>query len=77
MGAGNCYLPILNWATAACRGYLAKNWPVLSRYQFSDGCSCNAAKGIVTLSATQPFLVSSRNAGGALRDDTKNGCVAD
>ena len=28
------------------------------------------------LSATQPFLVSSRNAG-ALRDDTKNGCVAD
>ena len=26
-------------------------------------------------SATQPFLVSSRN--GALRDDTKNGCVAD
>ena len=32
-------------------------------------------------SATQPFLVSSRNApphwGGALRDDTKNGCVAD
>ena len=29
------------------------------------------------LSATQPFLVSSRNAGGPLRDDTKNGCVAD
>ena len=34
------------------------------------------------LSATQPFLKSSRNApphllGGALRDDTKNGCVAD
>ena len=30
-------------------------------------------------SATQPFLESSRNAlvGGALRDDTKNGCVAD
>ena len=33
-------------------------------------------------SATQPFLVLSRNApphkwGGALRDDTKNGCVAD
>ena len=33
-------------------------------------------------SATQPFLVSSRNApphkwGGALRDDSKNGCVAD
>ena len=33
-------------------------------------------------SATQPFLVSSRNApphqwGKALRDDTKNGCVAD
>ena len=32
-------------------------------------------------SATQPFFVSSRNApppqGGALRDDTKNGCVAD
>ena len=32
-------------------------------------------------SATQPFLASSRNApphswGGALRDDTKNGCVA-
>ena len=28
--------------------------------------------------ATQPFLVSSRNAPpGALRDDTKNGCVAD
>ena len=32
-------------------------------------------------SATKLFLVSSRNApphwGGALRDDTKNGCVAD
>ena len=30
-------------------------------------------------SATQPFLVSSRNVwwGGTLRDDTKNGCVAD
>ena len=28
------------------------------------------------LSATQPFLVSSRNAG-ALRDDAKNGCVAE
>ena len=31
--------------------------------------------------STQPFLESSRNApplwGGALRDDTKNGCVAD
>ena len=27
-------------------------------------------------SATQPFLVSSRN-GGTLRDDTKNGCVVD
>ena len=27
-------------------------------------------------SATQPFLVSSRNAP-PLRDDTKNGCVAD
>ena len=35
--------------------------------------------GYVCRSATQPFLVSSRNAppqwGGALRDDTKNGCV--
>ena len=34
----------------------------------------------VCQSATQPFLVSPRNApphwGGALRDDTKNGCVA-
>ena len=34
------------------------------------------------MSATQPFLVSSRNAssslwGGALGDDNKNGCVAD
>ena len=48
MGAGNCYLPVLNWAKAACRGYLAKNWPVSSQYQFSYGCSCNAAKGIVT-----------------------------
>ena len=48
MGAGNCYLPVLNWAKAACRGYLAKNWPVSSRYRFSYGCSCNAAKGIVT-----------------------------
>ena len=30
-------------------------------------------------SATQPFLVSSRNVllGGALRDDPKNGCVVD
>lgn len=48
MGAGTCYLPVLNWAKAACRGYLAKNWPVSSQYQFSYGCSCNAAKGIVT-----------------------------
>ena len=35
----------------------------------------------VCQSATQPFLVTSRNApprwGGALRDDTKDGCVAD
>ena len=35
----------------------------------------------VCQSATQPFLVSPRNApphwGGALRDDTKNGCVTD
>ena len=35
----------------------------------------------VCQSATQPFLVSSRNApphwGGVLRDGTKNGCVAD
>ena len=30
-------------------------------------------------SATQPFLVSSRNAprGGTLRDDNKNGCAGD
>ena len=48
MGAGTCYLPVLNWAKATCRGYLAKNWPVSSRYQFSYGCSRNAAKGIVT-----------------------------
>ena len=37
---------------------------------------------LVQYSATQPFLVSSRNApphewGGALHDDAKNGCVAD
>ena len=33
----------------------------------------------VEQSATQPFLVSSRNAprGGTLREDNKNGCVAD
>ena len=48
MLAGNCYLPVLNWAKAACRGYLAKNWPVSSRCQFSYGCSCNAAKCILT-----------------------------
>ena len=38
-------------------------------------------KWLKAQSATQPFLVSSRNApphwGRALRDDTKNGCVAD
>ena len=33
-GQGTCYL---NWTKAACRGYLAKNWPVSSRYQFSYG----------------------------------------
>ena len=35
--------------------------------------------GPLLLSATQPFFVSSRNApqGGALRDDAKNGRVAD
>ena len=37
---------------------------------------------VVIQSATQPFLMSSRNApptewGGALRDDTKTDCVAD
>ena len=33
----------------------------------------------VEQSATRPFLVPSRNAprGGTLRDDNKNGCVAD
>ena len=42
-------------------------------------CACASLRQ--SQSATQPFLVSSRNApphwGGALRDDTKNGCVAD
>ena len=40
----------------------------------------NGPVGVGTLSDTQPFLVSSRNVpprGEALRDDTKNACIAD
>ena len=35
------------------------------------------AHPLVEWSATQTFLVSSRNPGGALCDDATNGCVAD
>ena len=47
-------------------------------------CFCGHSSDVISrgnqLSATQPFLVSSRNAPprrGALRDEIKNGCVAD
>ena len=50
-----------------------------TRFARPNRRACSQAK---VQSATQPFLESSRNApppqrGGASRDDTKNGCVAD
>ena len=40
----------------------------------NNGCENISQKFHLVCSATQPFLVSSRD---ALRDDTENGCVAD
>ena len=44
-------------------------------FKFREGDE-NNCQTLKTKSAKQPFAVSSRK-GGALRDDPKNGCVAD